>query len=192
MLSYDEYSPIKDYLKRIEQQAIEMGNQHGKLMQTQHDQLRDTLIRLEAMRVNNAAPSHLASCHNAINDIRSSLATLRTSASQISRENEILRALNLPNMFRRDDSIDPAIGNTYRWLVEDDELSQSSDERESQGIYSLGDDSEENGTSSLYTHSTIDRVSESRNTVSPGSQKLKENETDSQEETSVSPPSEEN
>ncbi|KAL2815415.1 hypothetical protein BDW59DRAFT_166821 [Aspergillus cavernicola] len=87
LLLYKEQSPIKDYLERIEQQAIDIGNRHGKQIQTQHG-------------------------HSVIAE------SAQIQCRSIPGENEILRALHFPTMFYRDDTIDPAVGGTYRWLVQ--------------------------------------------------------------------------
>ncbi|KAL4885296.1 hypothetical protein BJY04DRAFT_214631 [Aspergillus karnatakaensis] len=154
MLLYDEQSPTKDFLTRIEQQALGLGNQHGKLMKAQHDKLRDMLIQLEAIRTENV--SHSTFIGNVVEETRSLLSSLQTKATEVPHENDILRALYFASMFRRDDTINPAVGNTYRWLVEDDQSPESLDGRELQHSAAQSKSRTEDATHNLRTRSTLE------------------------------------
>ncbi|KAL4786839.1 hypothetical protein BJX76DRAFT_365056 [Aspergillus varians] len=179
VLLYNEQSPIKEHLKRIEQQAIDLGNQHGVRLQAQHDLLRDVLQRVEAMQVENAASSGLTGCNNAMQEIRTSLMELRLSATEIPRENDILRALYFPSMFRRDDAIGPAVGYTYRWLVEYDDSSQSSEGIESRGS-AYESDTEGSDAGDFHTNVTLNHPLTTEDTVSEDSGNLEFRELNSQ------------
>ena len=49
--------------------------------------------------------------------MRASLAILHSAAEEIPRENDIFRALYFPSIFRREDTISSAVGETYKWLL---------------------------------------------------------------------------
>ncbi|KAL4943937.1 hypothetical protein BDV06DRAFT_125145 [Aspergillus oleicola] len=117
ILLYDEQSPTKVHLKRIEQQALDLGNRHGAQMQAQHEQLGMMLQRLDIVHANSATSSSLAACQAAVEDMRTSLARLHVTAKEVPRENGVLRALYFPSMFHREDTISSAVGETYRWLL---------------------------------------------------------------------------
>ncbi|KAL2832681.1 hypothetical protein BJY01DRAFT_253789 [Aspergillus pseudoustus] len=128
LLLSEEQSPVKGYLKQIQQQAIDLGNQHGTQIQTQSDHLQEIIQKLSVVQ---SSTSDIEAIRIATADIQSSLRALQQSASQIPRENETLRALYFPSMFHRDDAIQSAAGGTYRWLVGDDGSSNRSDGRRS-------------------------------------------------------------
>ncbi|KAL4799962.1 hypothetical protein BDV19DRAFT_354101 [Aspergillus venezuelensis] len=117
ILLYDEQSPTKEHLKRIEQQALDLGNQHGSQMKAQSEQLKIIIQRLDTMNANTGPSSSLTACQAAIEDMRASLASLHSTAKRIPLENDILRALYFPSIFRREDTISSAVGETYQWLL---------------------------------------------------------------------------
>ncbi|RDW74622.1 uncharacterized protein DSM5745_07284 [Aspergillus mulundensis] len=172
IMLYDEQSPIKEHLKRIEQQAINLGNQHGTELKTQRHQLKDIIQRLDTFRIDNADPPSSAVCLNAIQDMRASLSLLISRANEIPRENDILRALYFPSMFRRDDAIGPAVGDTCRWFVgEDDQSDQSTDEESTD---------EESDHDSDHTNSTHSHAENTPKAVSQRITGLEEHEIDNQ------------
>ncbi|KAL4949686.1 hypothetical protein BDW69DRAFT_173846 [Aspergillus filifer] len=117
ILIYDEQSPTREHLKRIEQQALDLGNQHGSQMKAQSEQLKIIMQRLDNANANTTSSSSLAACQVAIEDMRASLAILHAAAKEIPRENDILRALYFPSIFRREDTISFAVGETYQWIL---------------------------------------------------------------------------
>ncbi|KAL5044744.1 hypothetical protein BDW71DRAFT_209114 [Aspergillus fruticulosus] len=163
---YNEQSPIKEYLKRIEQQAINLGDQQDTQMQTQQNLLRDLLQRLETMNISNAASSGLTACHDVMQDIRESLATLKSSTNKIQGQNGILRALYFKGMFHRDDNICLTVGNTYRWFIGEDVLCKCSESKPRCSIHTA---TEENDFDNFVTDSAPNRVGKTAETVAPSS-----------------------
>lgn len=89
-------------------------------MEIQHDMLREILQRPDDTSSGIATPLTSVSYHKAIQDIRGLLDVLNSTAAHIPLENEIFRALYFPDLFRRDDTIASAVGDTYRWLLENE------------------------------------------------------------------------
>ncbi|KAL4900662.1 hypothetical protein BDW74DRAFT_188097 [Aspergillus multicolor] len=173
VMLYDEQSPISEHLKRIEQQAIDLDNHHGTELKTQHDQLKEIIQRLESMHINNLQQPSSATYLNSMQDIRTSLSVLVSSARDIPRENEILRALYFPSMFRRDDTIGPVVGDTYRWLVGADDRSDKSTDEEN-----TDEESDDGSNNAASTRSHAENTAE---VVSQQITDLKEHDVDYQE-----------
>ncbi|KAL4925800.1 uncharacterized protein BDV17DRAFT_166834 [Aspergillus undulatus] len=146
---YNEQSPIKEYLKRIEQQAIDLGDQNNTQMQTQQNLLRDLIQHLDKINISNAASSSLTGCHDVMQDIQELLATLKSSTIKIPGKNEILRALYFKGMFHRDDNIRLAVGDTYYWFVGEEELCECSKESKPHSLIHTAIEEENNFDNSV-------------------------------------------
>ncbi|KAL4748223.1 hypothetical protein BDW72DRAFT_195994 [Aspergillus terricola var. indicus] len=179
VMLYNEQSPIKEYLKRIEQQAINLGDQHNTQLQTQQKLLKDLIQRLEAMDIGNAASSSLAAGHEVMQVIREPPATFKSSTNKIPSQNEILRALYFNGMFHRDDNICLAEGDTYRWFIGEDELCKCSEG--SKPHSSINTATEGNNLDNSGTDSALDRAEGIAGIVLQERVQLNEHSTDNQE-----------
>ncbi|KAL4964623.1 uncharacterized protein BDV14DRAFT_174445 [Aspergillus stella-maris] len=117
ILIYNEQSPTQEHHERTEQQDLDLGNQHASQMKAQRQQLKIIMQRLDTINANTSPSSSLAACQVAIEDMRASLAHLHSTAKRLPRENDVLHALYFPSIFRREDTISSAVGETYQWLL---------------------------------------------------------------------------
>ncbi|OJI98022.1 hypothetical protein ASPVEDRAFT_441075 [Aspergillus versicolor CBS 583.65] len=169
---YNEQSPIKEYLKRLELQAINLKDQHDTQAQTQQDLLRGLIQRLETMKTSNDVSSGLTACHDVMQEPKS-------GANKIPDRNEILRALYFKGMFHRDDNIHVAVGDTYRWLIRENELCKCSEKSKQDS--SIRTATRENNFDNSVTDSAPNGVEKPADIVSPELVQLKEHSTDKQE-----------
>jgi len=84
-------------------------------------------------------------------DFRSALSRLQIMSRSLSRENEILRLLYFDNMYSREDAITEAESGTFRWIVEEMNSSEGTDD----SLYSFLEEDDQSIASTEETHTGL-------------------------------------